>query len=123
MFIMPVYPNNGVQLKNFPTSTLGVVSKFDPSTKYKTEEEIENENGILTYIVGIDHMTEIDVELVMFPNMNVPDTLTAIAFNYANSTLGSGVVNYLIRGDVKVNGTAGKAKRVSFKAIATTTLP
>lgn len=60
---MPVYPNNGVQVKVFPTSVLGVVSKFEPATKYKEEEEIVNEDGILTYVIGVDNMTEIDLEL------------------------------------------------------------
>ncbi len=116
------YPNNGVQTKLFPTCVLGVVSKFDPATKYKEEEEIPDENGILKYVVGVDNQTEIDVELVLYPNQNIPAPLTNIAFNY-NAVNGGGNVSYLIRGDVKNAGSAGKAKRIAFKMMVNSNLP
>ena len=117
-----VYPSNGVQTKLFPTCAIGVVSKFDPSSKFREEEEILNEDGTLTYIVGVDAMQEIDVELVMYANQNVPTALTNINFNYVNVNAG-GNVSYLIRGDIKVSGNAGKAKRVAFKMITNSALP
>ena len=116
------YPAAGVQQKVFPTCALGVVSKFDPDTKYREEEEIENEEGTLAYVVGVDFMSEVDVEVVLYPNQNVPVALTNINFNFANSTL-TGPNSYLIRGDVKVTGKAGNAKRIAFKCIANSALP
>lgn len=121
-----VYPAAGVGTKTFPTCTLGVVSKFDPSSKFREEEEILNEDGTLTYLVGVDQMNEVDVELVMFPNANVPTALTNIAFNFANSSLaefGNANTSFLIRGEIKVAGNPGKAKRVSFKMMNNSALP
>jgi len=120
---MPVYPSNGVQTKIFPTCTLGTVSKFDPASKYKEEEEIPDEDGSVKYIVGVDWMTEVDVEIVMAPNQNVPNALTVLTFNFTGSTLGTGNINYLIRGDVKTLGNAGKAKRIGFKMMNNSNLP
>ena len=117
-----VYPASGVQTKLFPTCPLGVVSKFDPATKYREEEEIPNEDGTLTYVVGVDSMTEVEVELVMYPNQNVPAPLTNLAFNFANVNNG-GNVSYLIRGDIKIAGAAGKSKKVQFKMITNSALP
>jgi hypothetical protein len=113
-----IYPASGVQTKIFPTSPLGVVSKFDPVGKYREEEEIPNEDGTLTYVVGVDFMNEVDVEIVMYPNQNVPAPLTNLNFNN-----GSANTSYLIRGDVKIAGNAGKAKRIVFKCINNSSLP
>ena len=118
-----MYPANALKTKIFPTCALGVVSKFDPATKFKEEEEIVNEDGILSYIIGVDSMSEVDVELVMYPNQTVPTALTNIAFNFANSTLGTGNISYLIRGDIKITGKAGNAERIAFKMINNSVLP
>jgi hypothetical protein len=112
------YPNNGVQVFNFPTCALGVVSKFDPASKFREEEEIVNEDGTLAYVVGVDSMNEVDIELVLYPNQNVPTALTVVNFNN-----GSANTSYLIRGEVKIAGNAGKAKRITFKAINNSALP
>lgn len=119
---MPVYPANGVKQHIFPTSTLGVVSKFDISTKYKEEEEIPDEDGILKYVVGVDNMVDVDVEIVLFLNSALPTALSNIAFNFSGVNSG-GSVSYLIRGEVSNKGTAGKAQRVAFKAISNANLP
>ena len=111
---MPVYPSNGVSVKDFPTCALGVVSKWEPATKYREEEEIPSETGTLKYIVGVDSMTEVEVELVMYPGQVIPSALTSVTFSSGS---------YLIRGDVKNAGNAGKASRVQFKAISNSLLP
>ena len=118
-----MYPASALQVKNFPTCALGVVSKFDPDTKYSDEEKIVDEDGILSYINGVDLMTEVDVEVTMYPNQNVPAPLTNIAFNFTNSTLGTGNISYLITGDVKIIGNAGHTKKVGFKMMTNSKLP
>jgi len=118
-----MYPSAALQTKIFPTSTLGVVSKFDPDTKYSEEEKIVNEDGILSYINGVDLMTEVDVELILYPNTNVPAPLTNVTFNFADSTMSFTGNSFVITGDVKIIGTAGKVKRVGFKMLQSTNLP
>ena len=111
------YPAASVQTKIFPTCPLGIVSKFDPATKYREEEEIYGESGALTVLVGVDNMNEVDVEVVMYPNQSVPAPLSTVVFSGSNSG------SYLIRGDVKTTGAAGKSKRIAFKAFNNSSLP
>lgn len=114
-----MYPANSVQRKIFPTCSGFIVTKWEPAKKFREEEEIEDESGILSNIVGVDDTDEVDVEMVVKPNTNVPTPLSNITF--ANGNSGNGI--YLIRGDVKIIGNAGRAKRIAFKAMKNANLP
>lgn len=121
-----MYPVNGVQRKIFPLCSGFIVTKFEPDSKYREIESIENESGDYSQKVGIDLMSEFDIEMVLHPNSNIPAPLTVLSFTNVASWVpfsNSGALSVLIDGDIKVAGQAGRALKISFKGMTNINLP
>lgn len=121
-----MYPVNGVQRKIFPLCSGFIVTKFDPDSKYREIESIENESGDWSQKVGVDLMAEFDIEMVVKPNTNVPNDLTSLTFSNVPSWVpfsNGGALSVLIDGGIKVSGQAGRALKISFKGITNANLP
>lgn len=123
------YPVNGILRRVNPTAANFVVTKFEVSQGYRDRDEIENEVGLMSNILGVDQWLSGDVEVVCAPNASIPVDLTTIVFNtalaypnYANFA-NANVLTMLVNSDVKPSGTAGKGNRYTFKVIKTAVLP
>lgn len=124
------YPANAIQRRIYPTLPNAVVTKFDVDEGYRDRDQIENEAGLMSNIIGVDSSLNGDVEIVCTPNFGgFPQDLTTLVFNttaaspnYSNFAANS-VLTMLINGAVKPAGTAGKGIRYQFKVLKTAVLP
>ena len=107
-----------------------MVTKFDVGEGYRDRDQIENEAGLMSNVLGVDFNLSGDVEVVITPNYgNAPQDLQTLVFNTAAASpsysnfANANVLTMLINGDVKYAGTAGKGVRYQFKVIKTAVLP
>ena len=114
-----MYPANGVARKILPNCSGFIVTKFDPVNKYREEEEVTNESGILSNILGIDLMDDVEADLIPKPNTSVPNIFDVL--NFSGGTIGNG--SYLVRGDVSIIGTAGGSKKISLRLMKNAEIP
>ena len=121
---MPIvqYPASVTQVRVLPTLTNFIVTKFDDSQKYREEEEVENELGQLYVINGLDFSYYYDIEMIVKVGGTIPTPLTKLTFTAPTLTnaipiLGTatGMIDVIIRGEVKLMGKAGGMSKIGFK--------
>lgn len=124
------YPVNAIQRKINPTLLNAVVTKFDADPGYRDRDQIENEAGLLSNILGVDYSLPVDCEIVAAPNFGNIQDLTTLVFNtaaaspnFSGNFSNANVLTMLINGPIKLAGTAGKGIRYQMKLIKTAVLP
>lgn len=127
------YPASVVQRNDLPTCSGYIVTKFQPTTKYRSsEEEIEDESGILGNIVGTDDSATVEIELIPTTSLSsIVSLQTVLPFvglssfpeltRFATGTADQ--INLLVRGDVKPMGKVGGAKRIGITGFVNSVIP
>jgi adenine-specific DNA methylase len=123
------YPANAISRRVLPTSVPFIVTKFDVNEGFRSEDEIDQEAGLLNNVIGTDVSLSGDIEIVVTPNANLPQSLTTLVFNTAAATpnyanfANANILTMLIRGEVKPMGSAGKGLKYGFKVFKNSVLP
>lgn len=124
------YPANAISRRVLPTCVPFIVTKFDVNQGYRGgEDEIEQEAGLLSNILGTDLSLQGDIEIVVTPNAALPQTLTTLVFNTAAATpnyanwANANVLTLLIRGPVKPLGKSGAGLKYGFNVFKNTLNP
>jgi len=123
------FPNTSALRRILPTLTGYIVTKFEPATKYREEEEVMDEGGALAVVNGVDKTYTYDIEMMVKPSSSVPAPLTTLTFTAPTATNaiaipGAGATfTVLIRGEVKHIGDAGKVAKIGFKGEINANIP
>ena len=123
------YPANAISRRVLPTCTNFIVSKFDVTEGFRSRDEVEQEAGLMSNVIGTDVSLSGDVEIWVTPNAALPQDLTTLVFNtaaaipnYANFA-SANVLTMLINSEVKPLGASGKGLKYGFKVFKNSVLP
>lgn len=123
------YPANAITRRVLPTCPTFIVTKFDVNEGFRSKDEIEQEVGLMSNVLGIDVSLVGDVEIVVTPNAALPQELTTLVFNtaaanpnYANFA-NANVLTMLVYGPVKPLGKTGAGLKYGFPVFKNIILP
>lgn len=101
-------PATSVELFKHPKIDGYIVTKWEPSTKHRSEERIKDEEGRECVLLGWDKGDVINAELVLKSSTTVPEPLTVLA----ETAPGTG--KWIITSEVKLSGTPGGSQKISI---------